>query len=71
MHLYGKNVEMTSPLEPLSQRCSNFMWRLPGAGEWKIAKMLRISDDFSSGASEPMLLKIHLEPPWGRGMKDC
>ena len=26
-------------------------------------KMLRISNDFSSGASGPMLLKFHLEPP--------
>ena len=25
----------------------------------------------SSGASKPMLLKFHLEPPWGKGMKDC
>ena len=33
--------------------------------------MFRISNDFSSGASGPMLLKFHLEPPWGRGMKDC
>ena len=25
----------------------------------------------SSEASGPMLLKFHVEPPWGRGMKDC
>ena len=36
-----------------------------------IGKMLRISNDFSSEASGPVLLKFHLEPPWGRGMKDC
>ena len=36
-----------------------------------MGKMLRISKDFSSGASGPVLLKFHVEPPWGRGMKDC
>ena len=143
--------QMTSPLEPLGQCCSNFIWSLPGAGEWKIAKlvalhwprwppcrymvktfknlllhnrgcpvaetlhkasgtrglpkllkwwsyidiwpftarsslllyafvwapyicmekMLIISNDFSSEASGPVLLKFHVEPPWGRRTKDC
>ena len=143
----GKNVENFKwpHLEPLGQCCSNFIWSLPWAGEWKVAKMvvvhwpiwppcpymvktfknlllqnrgclvaeslhkslrtwclpnllkwwsyidiwpfygkvkfaslctcmgkmLRISNDFSSGTSGPVLLKFHLEPPWGRGMKDC
>ena len=34
-------------------------------------KMLIISDDFSSEASEPVLLKFRVEPPRGRRMKDC
>ena len=36
-----------------------------------LLKMFRISNDFSFGASGPMLLRFHLEPPWGREMKDC
>ena len=36
-----------------------------------MGKMFRISNDFSSVASGPILLKFHLKPPWGRGMKDC
>ena len=28
--------------------------------------MLIISNDFSSEASGPVLLKFHVEPPWGR-----
>ena len=158
MHLYGLHTfvwekcwefRMTSPQKPLGQFCSNFIWSLHGAGEWKIAKMvtihwqrwpqcpymiktfkhllqkrmpsgwnfaqkigvrsstkiakmsrtltfdlltarssllpyafvltpyicmekmLIISNDFSSEASGPMLLKFHVEPPWGRGTKDC
>ena len=35
-------LQMTSPLEPLSQCCSNFIWSLPGAGEWKFAKMVLV-----------------------------
>ena len=31
--------QMTSPQEPLGQCFSNFIWSLPGAGEWKIAKI--------------------------------
>ena len=31
---------MTSLMRPLGQCCSNFMWRLLWAGEWKIAKMV-------------------------------
>ena len=34
-------------------------------------KRLIISNDFFSEASGPMLLKFHVEPPWGRGTKDC
>ena len=33
--------------------------------------MFRISNDFSSGACGPVLLKFHLEPPLGREMNDC
>ena len=33
--------------------------------------MLIISNDFSSEASGPVLLKFHVEPPWGRGTKYC
>ena len=36
-----------------------------------MGKMLIISNDFSSEASGPMLFKFHVEPPWGRGTKDC
>ena len=34
---------------------------LPYAFVW--GKMFRISNDFSSGAPGPMLLKFHVEPP--------
>ena len=34
-------------------------------------KIFRISNDFSSGASGPVLLKFHVEPSWGRRTKDC
>ena len=34
--------QMTSSLEPLGQCCSNFIWSLPGTGEWKIAKMVAV-----------------------------
>ena len=34
-------------------------------------KMLIVSNDFSSEASGPVLLKFHVEPPWGRRTKDC
>ena len=33
-------------------------------------KMLIISNDFSSRASGPVLLNFHVEPPWGRRMKE-
>ena len=36
-----------------------------------MGKMLRISNDFSSEAFRLMLLKFYVEPPWGRGIKDC
>ena len=36
-----------------------------------MGKMLRISNDLSSEASWPMLLKFHVEPSWGRGTIDC
>ena len=36
-----------------------------------MGKMLRISNNFSSEASGPMLLKFQVEPPLGRGTKDC
>ena len=40
---------------------------LPYAFEWApyicMGKMLRISDDFSSEASGPMLLKFHVDSP--------
>ena len=41
IHLYGKSVDYFRwpYLKPLGQCCSNFMWRLLGAGERKIAKM--------------------------------
>ena len=159
MHLYGlqtfvwkKSCEFQTSLKSLNQRCSNFIWSLLGAAEWKIAKMvavnwprwppcpymvktfrksfspdqrmpwgwifaqiigderstkiakmmvvhwrltflrrcqvcfrmhlygphtfvwkkhLIISNDTSSEASWPMWLKFHVEPPWGRGTKDC
>ena len=42
---------------------------LPYAFVWApyifMKKMLRISNDFSSDVSGPMLLKFHVEPPWG------
>ena len=34
--------QMTSTLEPLGQCCSNFIWSLPRAGKWKIAKMVAV-----------------------------
>ena len=51
VHLYGLHtsvlekcweLQMTSPLKLRVQCCSNFMWRLLGAGEWKIAKMVAV-----------------------------
>ena len=36
------DFQLTSSLELLGQCCSNFIWNLPGAGEWKIAKMVAI-----------------------------
>ena len=51
MHLYGHHIfvwekcwefQTTSPLKPLGQCCSNFMWSLLRAGEWKIAKMAAV-----------------------------
>ena len=48
---------------------------LPNAFVWApyihMGKMLRISNDFSSEAAGPMLLKFHVEPPKGGGTKDC
>ena len=43
-----------------------FVWALYICME----KIVIISNDYSE-ASGPMLLKFHVEPPWGRGMKDC
>ena len=51
MHLYGHHTfvwekcwefQMTSPLKPLGQCCSNFMWSFLRLGEWKIAKMVAV-----------------------------
>ena len=44
MHVYGKNVQNFKwpPLEPLGQCCSNFIWSLSEAGEWKIAKIVAV-----------------------------
>ena len=51
MHLYGHHTfiwekcwefQTTSPLKPLSQCCSNFMWSLLRLGEQKIAKMVAV-----------------------------
>ena len=48
---------------------------LPYAFVWApyicMGKMLRISNDFSSEASGPMLLKFHVESPQVGGKKDC
>ena len=33
--------------------------------------MLSISNNFSSEAAWPMLLKFHVEPFWSGGTKDC
>ena len=32
---------------------------------------LTFSNDFSSEAAEPILLRFHMEPPKGGGTKDC
>ena len=34
--------QTTSPLEPLDQCCSNFIWSLLRLGEQKIAKMVKV-----------------------------
>ena len=48
---------------------------LPYAFVWapyiSMVKMFRISNDFSSEASGPMLLKFHVEPPKIGEKKDC
>ena len=51
-------------------RSSLLMYAFVWAPYICIIKML-ISNDFSSEASGPELLKFHVEPPWGRRMKDC
>ena len=43
--------------------------RLYGPHTFVWQKML-ISNDFSSEASGPVLLKFHVEPPWGRRTKN-
>ena len=56
----------------LSKARSNL---LPYAFVWALyicmEKMVIISNDFSSEASGPVLLKFHMAPPWGRGTKAC
>ena len=45
MHLYGKKCsefQTTSPLEPLGQFCSNFIWSLLRVGERKITKIVAV-----------------------------
>ena len=45
MHLYGEKYsefQTTSPLEPLGQFCTNFIWSLLRLGDWKIAKMVMV-----------------------------
>ena len=48
MHLYGHHTfvwetfQMTPPLKPLGQCCSNFMWSLLRLGERKIDKMVAV-----------------------------
>ena len=37
----------------------------------EVGTIVQISNDFSSEVSGPLLLKFHVEPPWGRGTKDC
>ena len=46
---------------------------LPCAFVWDpyVCKMLRITNDLSSEAAGPMLLKFYVEPPLGRGKTDC
>ena len=44
-----------------------FVW----ASDISMGKMLRISKDFSSEASGPILLKFHVEPPSIEETKDC
>ena len=48
---------------------------LPYAFVWApyicMGKMLRLLNDFFSEAAGPLLLKFHMEPPWGGVMKDC
>ena len=36
-----------------------------------MGKMLRMSNDFSSEAVGPLLLKFHVAPPLGGRTKDC
>ena len=35
-----------------------------------VVRPLTFSNDFSSEAAEPILLKFHMEPPYGGGTKD-
>ena len=43
-----------------------FVWA-PYMCMWK---MLRITNNFSSEAADPVLLKFYVAPPWGRETKD-
>ena len=51
-------------------RSSLLSYAFVSAPYFCMEKMLIISNDFSSQASGQVLLKFHVEPPWGRGMKD-
>ena len=37
---FSNDFQTTSPLKPLRQFCSNFIWSLLRLGEWKFAKMV-------------------------------
>ena len=53
----------TSSTKPLSRLKSNCIWSLHGLGEQKI--------NIFYESTEPIEVKLHMEPPWVGGTKDC
>ena len=53
--------QTTSPLEPLGQFCTNFIWSLLRLGEWKIAKMVAVH--WPRWPPCPNMVKTFKNPP--------
>ena len=69
--LKNKNDGHKLTFDLFMARSSLLLYAFVWAANICMEKMLIISNDFSSEASGPVLLKFHVEPPWGRRSKDC